>query len=552
MTDPHCLLLGRTPQGDPVTLSRDEISRHTFVCGSTGSGKTSLLLSMAAGAISWGAGCMFVDGKGDRDALRGLVALAHRFGREDDLLVLDLSDVRAAQPSNTLNPFATASVTAMTSMITSMMDEVGSGDSMWKGRAIAMLGPVVRALAWRRDHCGEPMDVIALREHMGLRRIIGLADEGTFPDMPPEIRGALRAYLGSLPGYQPEKGHKQAQTTIDQHGFLQMQFTRLLGAMCEDFSHVFAVGAGDIDIADVIAGRRILVVLLPMGGQSTDQAAFMGNMIVCLLKDMMGGLSSGLVGRDRDAPPFLVMLDEFGQYTMPGTESVVATARSLGIALVFATQSLVPSRNDPEGTVLEHVLSNTANKILMRTDNLDPDRLRGLTPSDAHAQDRIDDLRAAMSGMAGLATVQTGKVADPVVDLAASYGAILEEHDDLVRERHETGLGHILPSLPSGGMIVSRAGRHVPATAYDMSGLYDAETGWVPTPGVPVEGRTLDVLRKGASNVLSSWDPSKVTPLPRDLVDLFPRSDARVDPHDAVRRCVASFVLAAEELEETS
>ena len=277
MTDAGDLVLGTDPEGNAVTLSRDELSRHVFVCGSTGSGKTSLLLSMAANAMSWGGGCMFVDGKGDRDALRGVVALAHRFGREDDLLVLDLLDPLAGRPSHTLNPFAAASATAMTAMVVSLMDDEGRENAMWKGRAIAMVGPVMRALAFLRDEGLLSLSVTGVRDHLDIRRIIDLGDDKKYPEMPRDIVASLNAYLASLPGYQRVKGYRQAQVTLEQHGYLQMQFTRLLGAMTDDFRHVFVTGAGDVDLAEVVSGRKILVVLLPMGGQSSSQAAFLGN-----------------------------------------------------------------------------------------------------------------------------------------------------------------------------------------------------------------------------------------------------------------------------------
>ncbi len=548
MPDREHLMLGTGPEGQAVTLSRDELSRHTFVCGSTGSGKTSLLLSMAADAMSSGAGCMFVDGKGDRDALRGLVALAHRFGREDDLLVLDLSDPGAGRASHTFNPFATASPAAMVSMVTSLMDDESPEHAMWRGRAIAMVGPVIRALAWLRDHLGWPMSVLDLREHLDLRKVIDLSDDMKYPDLPRQIHVALKAYLNSLPGYREGKGYKQSHVAMEQHGYLQMQFTRLLGAMSDDFGHVFTPGAGDIDMAEVIAGGKVLVVLLPMGGQSSNQAAFLGNVVVSLLKDIMGNLSAGLVPRPRPGSPFMVLLDEFGQYTMPGTASVVTMARSLGISMVFSTQGLSPNRNDPGGTVLDHVLTNTATKVLMRSDNLDREAVGKLAPSGSALVDRMRDLRAGMSAMAGLASVQgrADGAADPG-DVQA-YRAMLAEHDGLVRERDAQDLDRLLPSLPTGDMVVSRGGRHVRATAVDMSALFDVETVWAPVCGLSLDGEALKALREGGVNVLAGWDPSKVEPVPPCMARLFPLPGARVDVVDAVRRSVAAFVVAREEL----
>ncbi len=68
---------------------------------------------------------------------------------------------------------------------------------------------------------------------MNLRRVIDLADADKYPEMPVAIRKALGAYLSSLPGFQREKGYRQSQTTLDQHGFLEMQLTRALGYLAD-------------------------------------------------------------------------------------------------------------------------------------------------------------------------------------------------------------------------------------------------------------------------------------------------------------------------------
>ena len=69
-----------------------------------------------------------------------MFALARRFGREDDLLVLnfmtgnqDLGAAGGKIMSNTLNPFSSGSST-LTQMVVSLMD-IGGDGAMWKGRA---------------------------------------------------------------------------------------------------------------------------------------------------------------------------------------------------------------------------------------------------------------------------------------------------------------------------------------------------------------------------------------------------------------------------------
>jgi intracellular multiplication protein IcmO len=59
------------------------------VPGTTGAGKTTALLSFLANALAHGSGFVLVDGKADNRLYGEVLALARRFGREDDVLCLN-------------------------------------------------------------------------------------------------------------------------------------------------------------------------------------------------------------------------------------------------------------------------------------------------------------------------------------------------------------------------------------------------------------------------------------------------------------------------------
>ena len=105
-------------------------------------------------------------------------------------------------------------------------------------------------------------------------------------DFPLHIHNALKAYLISLPGFQ-ESAPKQNDTVLEQHGYLQMQFTKLLGSLSDSYGFIFKTNLGEVDFKDVVLNRRILVVLLPALEKSTDELANLGKIIVACLKQMM-------------------------------------------------------------------------------------------------------------------------------------------------------------------------------------------------------------------------------------------------------------------------
>lgn len=368
-----------------VWLTNSDCRQHFLVLGTTGAGKTEALLGFAANAVAWGSGFLFCDGKGDVALFSKVYALCRRFGREDDLLVLnymtgnqDIGGGGGKLMSNTLNPFATGSSDTLTQMVVGLMDDAGGDGAMWKGRAAAMFTGVMRALTWLRDNNYIDLNVSEIRDHLQLKRIIDLADREKYQEMPPSIRKSIRSYMTSLPGFQEDKGYKQSQTTLDQHGYLEMQFTKILGSLADVYGHIFHTPYGEIDMADVVLNRRILVIMLPALEKSRDEIANLGKIVVATLKGMMGGTlgseiegtwDSVVVNRPTNSPsPFIVVLDEVGYYMVDGMDLMAAQARSLGFSLIFAGQDINAMKSLNE-KVFGSVQGNTNSKIVMRTED---------------------------------------------------------------------------------------------------------------------------------------------------------------------------------------
>ncbi len=111
--------------------------RHGLVTGTTGSGKTELLIAIAYNFLSaGGAGLMFADPKGDTKAALKLGWIASRFGREDDLLVCNYirpanADIATLdyQATNTINPAQTGNAQEVSNMLVSLMPKNTDGNN---------------------------------------------------------------------------------------------------------------------------------------------------------------------------------------------------------------------------------------------------------------------------------------------------------------------------------------------------------------------------------------------------------------------------------------
>lgn len=365
---------------DEVWFTNSDARTHILYLGTTGSGKTEGLKSIATNAMAWASGFVYVDGKADTDLWSSLSSLVRRFGRDDDLLVLNYmtgnSDVRA--PSNTMNPFSSGSASYLTNMLVSLMPNAEGDNAMWKERAVSLVSSLMPVLTWRRDNQDIPMSVGIIRDYLNLDKIIQLSRDKNIPE---HLRVSLEGYLDTLPGYIPDAFDDQGRekpmgpnqpppdttTCRQQHGYLSMQFTRSLQSLGDDYGYIFDTQAADVDMTDVVLNRRILVVLIPALEKSGDEIANLGKIVAATIKGMMGSTLGATVEGDsasvienkptHSSTPFITIFDEVGYYTAEGMAVMAAQARSLGFCLVFSGQDLPAMKK----RVKEEANSITAN-----------------------------------------------------------------------------------------------------------------------------------------------------------------------------------------------
>lgn len=354
---------------------------------------TELLLGVVSQTLMWSSGFLFIDGKGTTEFYARAWTLCKRFGREDDLRVLNFTDpggdpdAPAGGPStqsNTLNPFAKGSPDQLMNIVVSLMGDAGSGNDMWKSRAISLVTAQMMALCELRDSGEILLNVQTVRDFLALGKGVEKTRlRGKKPtrieDIPQEaweemrsraglielylraMKGelsqttllALRGFFDTLPGFSLEKamaGDPQETKCNEQYGFLSMQLTKPLGSLADGYGHIFRTPLGEIDMDDVVLNRRILVVLLPALQKAPEEMQNCGKIVVTLAKIMMGnaagfelqGTRQEIVeAKQTRAPsPYIVVLDEAGYYMVAGIDVMMAQARSLGFMIIVAGQDM--------------------------------------------------------------------------------------------------------------------------------------------------------------------------------------------------------------------
>ena len=382
---------------EELWFTNDDMRTHVLIFGSTGSGKTEAMVSMAYNALLQASGFIYVDGKGDNGLYAKVFSMVRSMGREDDMLLINFMtgarDVIGPQEkrlSNTLNPFARGSSSMLSQLVVSLMDSSSAspdGD-MWKGRAIGFVEAIMKVLVAMRDAGNILLDANSVRNYFLLPKIEAMVVDKLFirdgqesvslENLPPTIMEPISNYLFNLPGYNKEKKGKQVSQVLEQHGFITMQLTRAFTSLADTYGHIMRTPLAEVDLTDVVLNRRILCVLLPALEKAPEELANLGKVIIATLKAMMAaGLGDSVEGTYADLierkptnanTPFLCILDEYGYYAVEGFAVVPAQARSLGFSVVFAGQDL-PAFQKASKEEAASIGANTNIKICMKLED---------------------------------------------------------------------------------------------------------------------------------------------------------------------------------------
>lgn len=383
--------------GEELWFNNEDMRTHVLIFGSTGSGKTEALASIAYNALVQGSGFIYVDGKGDNSLFAKIFSMTRSMGREDDLLLVnymtgarDVIGPQEKRLSNTMNPFCRGSSSMLSQLVTSLMDsgsQSGDGD-MWKGRAISFVEALMKILVYMRDQGFILLDANSIRNYFHLPMLESIVMDKQFPrneqesvnleHVPSLVTEPLKNYVYNLPGYSPDKKGKQVSQVLEQHGFITMQLTRVFSSLADTYGHILRTNLAEVDFNDVILNRRILVVLLPALEKSPEELANLGKLIIASLKVMLAaGLGDSVEGEYRDvierkptnAPtPYMCIMDEYGYYAVKGFAVVPAQARSLGFSAIFAGQDM-PAFQKASKEEAASIGANTNIKICMKLED---------------------------------------------------------------------------------------------------------------------------------------------------------------------------------------
>lgn len=336
MIHDHLSLLGRTNGRAPhrrFGIRQEDRHAHVYVVGRTGTGKSTLLESLAVQDIHASRGLCVIDPHGD---LAERIVAAVPAHRRADLRYMNVPD--AGQPFG-YNPLRRVQPALIPLAVSGLMEAMRKhwGEAAWGVRMEHILRNTLYALIEAGD--ATMPDVLRMftdKEHRAsvLRRVrndqVRAFWDDEFKKYHPRYRQEMIAPLQN----------KVAAFLTD-----------------PKLRRIFTDAPIDLHFRTLMDEGRILVVNLSKGKLGSDSAGILGAMLVSTL---------GLAALSREsastARAFFIYIDEFQTFTTLSVASMISELRKFRVGLTLAHQHL--AQLDPE--VRSAVLGNVGTLIAFR------------------------------------------------------------------------------------------------------------------------------------------------------------------------------------------
>ena len=318
-----------------VTLSTEQRLKHAHVIGSTGSGKSTMLVRMMIQDAEQGRGFAAVDPHGDLiDSVLDRIP-DHRV---DDVIVFDPADQDHPVGFNVLAAHSELEKTLIASDMVAVFRKFSTS---WGDVMTSVLSNAVLAFL-ESDRGGSLLDLKRFLVERNFREefLPTVRDE--------EVRYYWQHEFAQIRG----KPYAPLLTRLDT--FLRSRLIR----------HIVAQKRNRLDFRRIMDGRKILLARLSHGAMGIENAYLLGCLLVS--KFYQAALSRQDVGEANRLPYFLY-LDEAHHFVTESMNQILSGARKFGLGVTVSHQQLRQFESG-EADILASVLSNTYARICFRLD----------------------------------------------------------------------------------------------------------------------------------------------------------------------------------------
>lgn len=342
-------------------IKNEDRSRHVYVIGKTGMGKSTLLENMAAQDIQNGEGMCFIDPHGSAiDTLLEYIP-EHR-----------IKDVVYFAPFDSDFPIAF-----------NVMEDIGLDQRhlVVSGLMSAFKKIWVDAWSARMEHILNNT-ILALLEYPGSTLLAVnrmYADKGFREEVVSKVTDpAVKSFWNEEFAKWDERFMREATAAI-QNKIGQFTANPLIRNIVGQEKSTF-------DIREIMDKKKIFLVNLSKGRIGEQNAGLLGAMIVT--KIYLAAMSRADVSKDEMAklPPFFLFVDEFQNFANDSFSDILAEARKYKLNLTIAHQYI----EQMEETVRDAVFGNVGTTISFRVGPLDAEVLEKIFVPTFTAEDIVN------------------------------------------------------------------------------------------------------------------------------------------------------------------
>lgn len=337
------LILGTNVAGgrsQVVSLSERERTKHVYVVGASGTGKSTLLLSMIVQDLEAGRGVALLDPHGDLvdDVLARVPA-----HRTRDVLLFDPSDREHPVPFNILEAHSETERNLLASDLGAIFQRLATS---WGDQMTTVLGNAL--LAFVGGPGGTLLDLRRFLQDERFRRehLRAVSD--------PEVVSYWEHEFPRL------SGRPEISVLTRLNAFLRPEVLR----------NVVGHRENRIDFGGIMDSGKVFLAKLSGGLLGEENARLLGSLLVAKFHHV------AIARQERakeERRPFFLYVDEFQHFVTPSMASILSGARKYGLGLVLAHQELAQLAKTAE--IGSAALTNACTRICFRLGDADARRL---------------------------------------------------------------------------------------------------------------------------------------------------------------------------------
>lgn len=341
---------GQNEKGQPLGVPLEAFSRHTYICGATGSGKSTMLEWLVYGLAQNKQSLFFIDpfGSAIENILQALAK--HSPHLLDKVALIDFGDRKNPIAFNPLVVKDYGEIETAVAAVKEMVMKMWNLNTDSAPRAVTYTEQAL----WAMIECN--LKAFSAFPQLALN-LLQMADFFTNREFRQLVvksctNQAVQATFGEEGNFE-KLGERQQLDHV-------LPILRTFSALSvkNSFANIFGQSENNINISEFVKQGRIVLIKLPAFGVDSATHNFIGSMMIPLVLNALSTNNS------KEKRTSYLIFDEFQNYSTDLFADLLADSRKFGLYSIVANQFL--EQLSPK--VMQGVMINTQTKFVGRLD----------------------------------------------------------------------------------------------------------------------------------------------------------------------------------------